>query len=383
MNVHSGGTVEIRGSVTSRHIRYVIDNGGKLVFAPTSYSASNFSDQYDRFTVANGASLDFPNGLNVSGGNNSTLQIIQNGGVITFGGGFTSVAPWTYAWNGGTLAIGGAVTFGDNIVVSVPDSASVALDIASGASISIPMLTYGTEVLLTKTGAGDYVFSGSTPQPSAISVSEGPLALTSAGTYDISSVVFSSGTTIKLGASGIVLSAFDSSVANATFAVADGFTPDSGATVFTCSDATVLTQAQTGLNASLGGTGMTVKISGNSLVAESHYTFISASVTDMNDTAGWVNGIAAPAGQPAIVSGSSTDAVMDENVPAYSSISVEDGAALTVAATRNLPATTLAAGAALKVAATEGSVVMETCGSSGYVLDTATLVGAMSIALTR
>lgn len=378
MEVYSGGIAEIRGSVLSRHMRYKIGSGGTMVFAPTSYSASNFADQYDSFTVESSGSLSFPNGLTVTGGNNSTQQIVQNGGTITFGGGFTSVSPWTYSWKAGTLAVNGSVSFGDNISVSVPDSASVTLNIASGATISIPALTYGTGVALTKTGAGDYVLPIAATQPSTLSVSDGSLVLASAGTFDLSSVAFASGTKIKLGASGIVLSVFDASIANATFGFAGGFTPASGATVLTCADAGVLAQAQTGLNAALAGTGVSVEVSGTSLVAESHYTFSSSSVTDMNDTAGWVGGFAAPAGQPATVSGASTAAVMGGTVPAYSSISVEDGASLTVAATRDLPAATLAAGTALSVAAADVSVVMESRSHSGYIMDTATLVGTMS-----
>ena len=322
-------------------------------------------------------SLSFPNGLTVAGGNNSTQQIVQNGGTITFGGDFTSTPSWTYTWNAGTLAIDGSVSFGDNIAVSVPDSASVTLDIASGASVGIPALTYGTGVTLAKTGAGDYVFSNADPQPSAISVNAGSLALASSGTYDISAATFASGTSLKLGASGITLSSWGASVANAAFAFADGFTPASGATVLTCSDSDVLAQAQTGLNASLAGTGVTVEVSGTSLVAESHYTFSSPSVTDMNDADGWLGGLAASSGQPATISGSSTVAVMDENVPAYSDISVEDGASLTVAATRDLPATALEAGTSLFIVGTDETVEMETQGNSGYVLDTATLVGTM------
>ena len=39
--------------------------------------------------------------------------------------------------------------------------------------------------------------------------------------------------------------------------------------------------------------GITIEVDGNSLVAESHYTFNSSVVTDMNDVAGWVNNLAA------------------------------------------------------------------------------------------
>ena len=155
----------------------------------------------------------------------------------------------------------------------------------------------------------------------------------------------------------------DASIANATFAALDGYIPASGATVLTCADLSVLAQAQAGLNASLASVGISVEIDGNSLVAESHYTFNSSVVSDMNDATGWVNGLAAPAGQPAIIAGSTTEAVMDNAVPDYASIDVTDGATLTVAATRDFPELMLSAGTKLKVSPMSGTLLQsyDTC----------------------
>jgi len=297
---------------------------------------------------------------------------------VFFGGDFESVLPWTYTWSGGTLAVTDVVSFGDNIAVTVVDNASVTLDIASGSSIDFGSIAYGTGVNMTKTGAGDLAFDLSN-MPTALNVSAGGLLLeTGNAAYDISSVVFAANTKIKIGATGLTLSDFDSSISNAAFEAADGFSPENGATVLTCSDASVLANAQSGLNASLAGTGISLKTVGNSLVAEAHFTFNSSSVTDLNDAAGWVNGLVASAGQPATISGASTAAVMDGTVPAYSAISIEDGASLAVSATRDLPATTLEAGTALNVTSSPERVVMENRAHSGYIMDTPTFVGTMA-----
>ena len=200
--------------------------------------------------------------------------------------------------------------------------------------------------------------------PTSLVVNEGGLLLDTADTlYDLSDVTFAAGAKVKIGALGITLASCDSSIASATFDVAAGFIPSSGATVLTCADSTVLAQAQTGLNASLASVGITVEVDGNSLVAESHYTFNSSVVTDMNDVAGWVNNLAAPDGQPAIISGSDTEAVMNYAVPAYSAISVTDGATLTVAATRDFPELMLSAGTKLKVSPMSGTLLQsyDTC----------------------
>ena len=379
-NIYSGGTVEIRAQkIRSRVMRYNVSDGGTLVFAPVSYEAnSQDSADHDEFKVDNGGAALFPSGIIMTGTSPNAQLFNHNGGTVTFGGNFTSGPDWTYTWKGGTLAVTGAVSFGDNIAVVVPDSSSVTLDIASGATLAIPTLSWGSGVTVTKTGVGDFAFLPGN-MPDTLAVSTGAVALNTANTsYDLSTVNFSAGTKVKIGATGVTLSNWNASLANATFAVADGYIPANGATVLTIADARLLAQARTGLNASLAGTGVSVETSGNSLVAQSHYTFNSSSVSDMNDTTGWVSGFAAPAGQPATISGSSTEAVMDGSVPAYSEISVEDGASLTISATRNLPATTLASGTALAVVSSAGTVVMENRSYSGYIMDTATLVGTMS-----
>jgi len=380
LSVLSGGEAEIFGAVESRVMTLSID-GGSLVFAPSSYTIASWGrsdNDHDEITIAGGAA-SFPNGIAMTGtASTPNNQFNQNGGVVTFGGDFSSVLPWSYTWSGGTLAVTDVVSFGDNIAVTVVDNASVTLDIASGSSIDFGSITYGTDVNMTKTGAGDLAFDLSN-MPTALNVSAGGLLLeTGNAAYDISSVVFAANTKIKIGATGITLSDFDSSISNTAFETSDGFSPENGATVLTCSDASVLANAQSGLNASLAGTGISLKTVGSSLVAEAHFTFNSSSVTDLNDAAGWVNGLVASAGQPATISGASTAAVMDESVPAYSAISVEDGASLTIVETRDVPAMTFAAGTALSVTSSLERVVMENRAHSGYIMDTPTLVGSMS-----
>ena len=361
--VQNGGEIDVLGAVSSRHIKWVAKTGGTLYFAPTSYrQTSDTTYINDVFDIANAASsIVFPNGLTVTGGNSSWRnEFKHNYGTVTFGGAFTSNSPWTYEWKAGVIAATADVTFGDTISLTIPDPSpnarNITVDAVAGASFTFPASTYfGTTVNLTKTGEGDVRFAGST-LPTMTAVSAGGFALCkNDATYDLSAVTFAAGTKLKIAASGITLSATDASIANATFAALDGYIPASGATVLTCADSSVLAQAQAGLNASLASVGISVEIDGNSLVAESHYTFNSSTVSDMNDATGWVNNLAAPAGQPVIIAGSQTAAVMDGAVPAYSAIAVTDGATLKVAATRDLPATTLAAGTVLRAAAS-GSV---------------------------
>ncbi len=374
----NGGEIDVSGSVRSRHIVWQARNGGKLVVAPSSYGQTGDTASInDKFTIDNsGSSILFPNGLTITGGNSSWAnEFNHNNGTVTFGGDFTSVSPWTYTWKAGTLAATANCSFSSTVAFVIPDSRTLTADTASGATLAIPATaSIGSGVSLTKTGSGDLLFAGAA-LPATMSINAGGLALGAAGSYDLSSATFAANTKLKLGASGITLTSLDASIANATFGVADGFAPASGATVLTCADATVLAAARTGLNADLSPIGISVEISGNSLVAESHYTFNSSTVTDLNDVNGWVNQLAAPAGQPAIISGSGTAAVMDNTVPAYSAISVADGASLTIAAERSIPATTLAAGTSLHIA--QAGVTMQTVSYEGYIPASDTVIGTM------
>jgi len=348
MNVHSGGTTEVRGAVTSRHIRYVIDNGGKLVFAPTSYSASNFSGQYDRFTVANGASLDFPNGLNVTGGNNSTMQIIQNGGEITFGGGFTSVSPWTYTWNAGTLAITDDSMFAANIALTVPASSSVTLDVASGKTFSALDLVADYSAVITKTGAGTFAFA---PTEASIVLSEGALGLASASSYDLSNVALGSGATasISLIAMGARVDSLPAALSGATF-VADLSAVAQGTVILYSADPDVFDKVRTDLAGSVPQ-GFQLAVSGDalSLEAVSDYVF-NASGDLLSDLSSWNTGSLPPAGAEVAIDGDGVVADFTSGeIPAWASIEVKNGATLKISANADLPHIVLNKNAALEI----------------------------------
>ncbi|MBR1921347.1 MAG: hypothetical protein IJ829_05015 [Kiritimatiellae bacterium] len=349
--VHSGAELTMLGTLRVYSIQVSVENGGSVTLAPASLGFYNNTAQAS--SIRNNGILEVPNGFSFSTGSTSSgasFSIQQESGTLVLGGALSKNGqPGVYSTtlSGGTVRATGDVSF-DLDAVTVPAAASIVLSVDAGSSIDLSSASFGAGASIAKRGAGDFLFTNGMSLPDTFTVEEGALLLSASGGYDLSGVTFAGGG-VKIGASVVTLSAWDASLATATFAVADGFLPDSGATVLTCADASILALAQAGLNASLAGTGLTVEVSGASLVAESHYTFSSSSVTDMNDAAGWLNNLPAPAGQPAAVSGASTAAVMDGSVPAYSAISVEDGATLTVAATRNLPVTTLTGGTTLAV----------------------------------
>ena len=151
--INDGGTIDVFGTVNSRHMEWDIKNGGVLNFTPKSYSTGGWqADHKDKFHVA--GTLNFPNGLNVIGGNKAVAQINHNSGTVTFGGDFSSVCSWHYTWKAGTLAVTEDVLFPANVEVAVVENANVAVDVAAGKTLAIENLNFATGVRFTKTGDG-------------------------------------------------------------------------------------------------------------------------------------------------------------------------------------------------------------------------------------
>ena len=116
--------------------------------------------------MVNGGSIVFPEGLHVEGGHPSRANTIRHdGGTVTFGGGFSSATPWTYYWSAGVLRVVADCAFGQGVAVAVVDNARITFDIASGASLFVPSVSYGPGVRAEKSGAGDFVFENGMPLP--------------------------------------------------------------------------------------------------------------------------------------------------------------------------------------------------------------------------
>ena len=381
-HVDDGGTLQVDGKLDMWNGQVEITSGGTFILnGKARYSGDNYVRTARIYNK--GGSAIITNGFaNTTSVNANTPVILrQTSGSLTLGGDIDAGSyNTTFDISGGTIHVISDCAVRATTATMSGTSITVEIDEGVAFDISDVVLSVGA---ITKTGAGDFTYMPGN-MPTSLVVNEGGLLLDTADlSYDLSGVTFASGAKVKIGAFGVTLTSCDSSISSATFDVADGFIPSSGATVLTCADSSVLAQARTGLNASLASVGISVEVSGNSLVAESHYTFNSSTVSDMNDTSGWVNSLAAPAGQPAIIAGSATEAAMDHAVPAYSAISVTDGATLTVAATRDIPAITLDAGTAIRVAVTDG-ITNETRNHADYLTSTAVAVGEMdpSLAVT-
>ena len=347
-----GGEIDVLGTVNSRHIKWMIKNGGTLYFAPTSYTqTSDTSSINDQFNIDDSASsIVFPNGLTVTGGNSSWAnQFNHNNGTVTFGGSFTSVAPWTYTWKDGTLAITDDSTFAATIALVVPASKSVTLDIASGKTFAAPGLSADSTSSITVTGGGMFSIA---PTTAAIILQNGSLGLATSGTYDLSNVSVGSGaTTITLTALGARVDSLPAALATATF-VADLSSAQAGTIVFQSADPSILAKVKSDLAASVPQ-GFDLVASGQTLSLEelSDYIFNSTSVTDLLTASGWNTGSVPPANASVSIDGAGVVAEYTSGaIPAWASIEVKNGATLRMSTDADIPAVILNKNATLDIA---------------------------------
>lgn len=155
ITVNSGGTVDVRGTVISRHTNYGINEGGVLNWAPVSYTTAtkDWGSHCDIFNV-NGGVLNFTDGLTVKGGGGSPTRLNHNSGTVFFGGPFSSAGDWSYTWKKGLLAVDENVIIPSNVKVVTVDNAEVSTEVAEAKRLRLDNVTFGPGTVLTKTGAG-------------------------------------------------------------------------------------------------------------------------------------------------------------------------------------------------------------------------------------
>ena len=351
VTIQDGGEVDILGAVNSRHIKWMVKNGGTLYFAPTSYTQTSDSGSInDNFNIDNSASsIVFPNGLTVTGGNsNWANQFNHNSGTVTFGGSFTSSTAWTYTWKDGTLAITDDSTFAANIALVVPASKSVTLDIASGKTFAAPGLSADSTSSITVTGGGMFSIA---PTTAPIILQNGSLGLATAGTYDLSNVSVGSGAaTITLTALGARVNSLPAALANATFA-ANLSSVQAGTVVFQSADSSVLAKVKSDLTVSVPQ-GFELVASGETLSLEevSDYIFNSTTTRNLLDPTGWNTGSVPPDGAEVAISGVGVIADYSSGtIPAWTSVEVKNGAILRMNADADLPLIALNKEASLEI----------------------------------
>lgn len=359
-----GGEIDVFGSVLSRHVKWTAEKGGTIRYAPSSYVLDDNSERIDDHFAVNGGSIVFPEGLHVEGGHPSRANTIRHdGGTVTFGGGFSSATPWTYCWSAGVLRVVADCAFGQGVAVAVADNARITFDIASGASLFVPSVSYGPGVRAEKSGAGDFVFENGMPLPDVFDVKDGAISLVAPGTYDISGVTFSGGA-VKIGAVGVRLASWNGSLPASGRFVSGVASPVPGSKLLSCDDVRILRLARAGFNETLPD-GFSADIEGDSLVVRATCVFGNPGVSDLSNPAGWSGGIV-PVGKVVAISGAGVS-VVASSIPAFAGITVQSGAILTIAAPGelSLPPVSLADGASLVISSGTVDLKSLACTASG------------------
>ena len=355
LNIEDGGAAELYGKIQTRVMRINVNNGGTLVFDPSYFRSNEKSPDgnsvdYDAINVSSGGSATFPSGINMTlgNGNSYTEQFNQSGGTVTFGDNFTSALPWTYTWSGGTLNITDDSMFGANIALTVPDSATVTLAVASGKTFSAPGLVADVSATITKTGAGTFAFA---PNAANIVLEAGAIGLASAESYDLSNVSLGSGASASIAiiTMGARVNSLPAALSGATF-TADLSSIAQGTVLFYSSDPTVLAKVRADLASSVPQ-GFQLAVSGEalSLEAVSDYVF-NASGNLLTDLTSWSTGSIPPAGAEVAIDGANVVADFTAGeIPAWASIEVKNGATLKISADADLPHVVLNKNASLEI----------------------------------
>lgn len=332
MDIKSGAEADIYGSILSRVMKLEV-NGGTLVFAPASYAVHGWgrSDtDHDEINIASGAA-SFPNGIAMTGTFTEPNQVNQSGGTATFGGDFTSQMAWTYTWSGGTLAITDDSTFGANVALVIPASASVSLDIASGKTFAAPSLSADSTASITVTGGGTFSIA---PTSASIVLQNGSLGLATSGTYDLSNVSLGDGAsaTITLTAFGATINSLTAALAGATFS-ADISNVAAGTVILNSSDPSVLAKVKSDLDASAPA-GMSLVVSGTTLSLEKDAGSANTISTSggLLDDASWGGASVPAANSEVAIAGAGVVATYSGgDVPEWALIEIKDGATLRIA----------------------------------------------------
>lgn len=384
MHIGTNAEADIYGAVQSRVLYFNVASGGKLVFAPSAYvatSKNNSSDNtlhdHDEFNIA-GGSVYFPNGINMTGSSSSSVAetINLSGGTVEFGGNFLSTVPWAFSWSGGTISATADVEFGATVAVSVPASASVAVDVAAGATFVAKSLSADSTATIAKTGAGVFAISPATA--AAISLEAGSLALSSAGTYDLSNVTIGSGVTpsIKLLAMGARIDTLPSDFSTATF-VADFTDVAAGTVVFYSADSELLEQVKVDL-APFVPSGMTLATSGDALSLEVQSSYAFTASGNLLDAGNW-GGSLPPAGVDVSIEGAGVIATLSSGaLPAWNSIEVKNGATLRISTDATLVPVILNKSATLEIANNATATLASVGDLSGFA--TANQIPVVSVA---
>ena len=409
--VRSGARMNVQTYAAIISLDAEVSSGGTLNLANGTFNILQNAHVSYPNKIANSGTLLLPNGLEWVEGDpwspktdySKVMDVTQKAGEVRFGGDFKKTGvdkdPYKvrmrFILQGGTLTTeaDSSVAFlshvgknGEEVFAEMPASASATVQTLAGSTLDMSHFTYGSGAALTKAGAGTLVLKD---RPSTVNVAAGTLKFTNAVSglagvtvqdggallwppdgSDFAGLALAEGAKIVFDRTGATATSVPEDYPNAVFALDNsGNAFALGSTVVASANAAFLAHVAESLN---GGTtlpnGLAAAVSGAAvrLVTPLSHVFSSEGELDIGTASGW--SAADYEGKDVLVSGASTVALITPDSPAFSSITLSDGATLKVSgADVELPPVTLITPSTLLVPNGSSAVMTNGFASAGDV----------------
>lgn len=388
-SVHKGGLLEINSRAYFRHAKFVIDKDATFRWG-NSAVALNANANVD-WVVENSGTLDWPNGFRSYDGAWSFRPVIRQyqGGKWILGDSlkYNENIFFRIELHGGTVVATNNVTFElqnsergayakfmpeADIIFSVAENCR--LDMSSSTTKKVPFLYEKDEsgenhTKITYSGGGELALID---VPYSLDYQGGRIEFANNTRTSMGSLKIGSGCSFSVANANMTLETLEDNAGTITIekpglsiaALGEGATLSGtfafetaafskGDTLVTTPDDELRAKIKSDAEAAFRSSGLDVVEEGKSLVVAGDSTFVfnSTTITDLNNAEGWPNGIPAE-GCEVTIAGVGVNAVISENLTTrWSSITVQDGAALRIASSGlSLPEIVLKGNAILTVA---------------------------------
>lgn len=353
VDVSNGGVFDFNGALSIYSGKFIANSGGRIIFNHTSIGGSSGTTQpYSEITANTGGYIAFPNGLDwARGGWDSRFAcpLNLNGGELLLGGDVTKANITAGGLVFNVNVTGGKLDITDDVTITADSSTlsgNVEIDVAQDVKFSLANFDVDSTAAIVKSGKGVLVLD-STVMPASLALDAGYIGFYTPNT----AIALPASTTVTngkflIGANGLTVD--PATVPEGVTFEVDVAAITKDAAIIASADAALLERIKTDFETQLAGQPYEVSIQGGEVVisAISLYTFTGVKSTDYADPDNWACGYV-PAGQAVTICG---DMVVSGEFPQFASISIERGAAVTVADGITLPAVNLSLNSSLTIA---------------------------------
>ena len=369
--IEDGATLSIDGGhFRPRHTKITVKPGATFFYGKNA-SLRNCNQSNQRWYLYNNGTTTFENGIcKFYDSYSCPYQIQQLAGELILGGSFTIEHNISFQieLTGGKVSATGDVSFKNHAEASkggytkFTDGADLDIEVADGKTLDLTTFTYDGAATIRKLGAGTLKLAD---VPTSISMQGGPVTFAANTQTAMLSLAIGEGqsfiivnkdTTIDelvavdgsltLAAAGLTVNAYTADAVAGTIEVTK--------TAFKVGDILLSSPSATlraAVKAAAEAAEMNVDEDGETLtVGESSYIFNSTTVTDLSDATGWKNGTLPPEGVSVKIAGEGVKAIgTADNLVAFKSVTVANGAELSISGEVNLPSIVLESTASLTV----------------------------------